>query len=204
MRLFTLYLRSRRIPVALAATAAGVALVALLGNAPDPWRTRVFAVLALGLGLGVLGNGLGGAADTLERTGAIRWAGWRTAHLVAMTGAVLAVVTAASEAPTGVLLRAAAGLAGLTALAAVVLGHQLAWTLPTVWAGAAAVVPPVTEPELLRLLTWPMQPSDSTAAALAAGVPAVGGLILYATRGSRPSALERRRASSSPSSSRWS
>ncbi|MFC9679391.1 hypothetical protein [Streptomyces sp. NPDC056948] len=189
MRLFTLYLRSRRIPAALAVAASGVALVALLGNASaQQWQIRVFAVLALGLGLGVLGNGLGGAAAALEGTAAIRWACWRTAHLVVAAGAVFAVAAVASAAPAGVVLRATAGLAGLTALAAAVLGHQLAWTLPTVWAGAAAVVPPLTEPGILRLLTWPVQPSDSTAATVAAAVLAVGGLLLYAARGSRTTA----------------
>lgn len=60
---------------------------------------------------------------------------------------------------------------------------------PTVWAGrAAAVVPPLTEPGILRLLTWPVQPSDSTAATVAAAVLAVGGPLLYAARGSRTTA----------------
>ncbi|MPY48228.1 hypothetical protein [Streptomyces acidicola] len=186
MRLLTLYLRSRQVPVALGVAAAAVAVVALLGNAPErPLQTRVFAVLALGLGLGVLGNGLGGAAAALERTAATRWAFWRTAHVVAVALVVFAVAAASSDAPTAIVLRATAGLVGLTALAAAALGHQLAWTLPTAGAGAAAVVPPLTEPAFLRVLAWPMQPSDSTTASVVAAVLAVGGLITYAARGSR-------------------
>lgn len=185
MRLLMLYLRSRQVPVAVGVAAVGIAVVALLGNAPDhPLQTRVFAVLALGLGLGVLGNGLGGAAAALERTAATRWPYWRTAHVVTIAVAVFAVAAALSDAPTGIVLRATAGLVGLTALAATALGSQLAWTLPTAGAGAAAVVPPLTEPEILRLLTWPVQPSDSTAATVVAAVLAVGGLITYAARGS--------------------
>jgi hypothetical protein len=38
----------------------------------------------------------------------------------------------------GVILRDAAGLAGLTALTATLLGRQLAWTLPVAWTGAAS------------------------------------------------------------------
>ncbi|MPY56422.1 hypothetical protein [Streptomyces spongiae] len=185
-RLLTLYLRSRQLPVALGVAAASVAVVALLGNAPErPLQTHIFAVLALGLGLGVLGNGLGGAADALERTAAIRWACWRTAHVVAVAVAVFVVAAASSDAATGVVLRATAGLVGLTALAATALGHQLAWTLPTAAAGAAAVVPPLTEPEILHLLTWPVQPPDSKVATVVAVVLVVGGLAVYATRGSR-------------------
>lgn len=186
MRLLTLYLRSRQVPVAMGVAAAGVAGVALLGNAPErPLQTHIFAVLSLGLGLGVLGNGLGGAAAALERTAAIRWACWRMAHVVALAVAVFVVAAAASDASTGVVLRATAGLAGLTALAATVLGHQLAWTLPTACAAAAGVVPPLTDPEILRVLTWPLQPPDSTAATVVATVLAVGGLVAFAARGSR-------------------
>jgi hypothetical protein len=200
-RLLTLYLRSRQVPVALGMAAAGVGGVALLGNTPErPLQTHIFAVLSLGLGLGLLGNGLGGAAAALERTAAIRWAGWRTAHLVAVAVAVFVVAAAASDASTGVILRATAGLVGLTALAATLLGHQLAWTLPTAGAGAAAVLPPLTEPEILSVLTWPMQPPDSTTATVVAAVLAVGGLVAYAVRGSRPASAERPAPSRSPRS----
>jgi hypothetical protein len=79
-----------------------------------------------------------------------------------------------------------------------VLGHELAWTLPTAGAGAAAVAPPLTEPELLRVLTWPLQPPDSTAATVVATVLAVGGLVAYAARGSRSASAEHPAPSRSP------
>ncbi|NGO09331.1 hypothetical protein G5C60_17430 [Streptomyces sp. HC44] len=187
MRLLTLYLRSRQVPVAAAAVTAGVAVVALLGNdSEDPLQTLLFAVLALGLGLGVFGNGLGGADPALERTAATRWVYWRMAHVGAIAAAVFAVAVATSGAPTGTILRDTAGLAGLTALAAALFGHQLAWTLPTMWAGAAAVLPARTEPEILRVLTWPVQSPDSTFTTVVAAVLAVIGLTAYAARGSRP------------------
>jgi hypothetical protein len=192
MRLLALYLRSRQVPVALPVAAAGVAAVAVLGDNPGrPAQSVTFALLALALGAGVLGVGLGGAHVVLERTAAIRWAGWRAAHVLAVAAVLFAVGAAASSAPAGVVLRDAAGLVGLTALAAVAFGSQLAWTLPVAWAGAAAAVPALSGPVILRVLTWPSQPPQSTTATVTAAVLACAGLLAYAVRGGRPSAADR-------------
>jgi hypothetical protein len=185
-RLLVLYLRSRQVPVALPAAVLAVAALALLGNDPDrPMRTLAFVVVALGLGFGVLGQGLGGPSAALERTAAICWVSWRAGHAVAITVLVLVVGLATTTAPVGTVVRDAAGLAGLTALAAAVLGHQLAWALPVAWAGAAAAVPAVPGPPVLSVLTWPTQPPDSTTAAVTAGALAGAGLVTYAVHGSR-------------------
>jgi len=186
MRLLTLYLRSRQVPRAAPAAVVATAALALVGNEPDhPLQTVTFAVLALALGFGVLGLGLGGADPELDRTGALPWWRWRTTHTAAIAVVVLAAGLAATSAPTGLLVRDAAGLAGLTALAATAFGNQLAWTLPIAWGGVAAVVPPVADPVVLVVLTWPMQPPDSGVAAVTAVVLACAGSSAYAVRGTR-------------------
>jgi hypothetical protein len=116
---------------------------------------------------------------------AIRWIPWRATHVLAMTAVLAGTVLIASDAPPWVVVRDAAGLAGLTALAATLFGRQLAWTLPVAWAGASAVLPPLADPVILRVLTWPMQAPDTTAAAVVASVLGAVGLIVYSVRGCR-------------------
>lgn len=192
IRLGCLYLRSRQVPWSLPAAVAGIALLSLLvGDAGAPGRTTVLAVLALALGFGVLGQGLGSPDVALESTAAIPWGGWRLVHVVAIAGAVLATVLVFFALPTGLAARDALGLAGLTAIGATLFGGQLAWLLPVGWAGASAVVPPLSEPDLLAVLTWPMQPADSLPAALTAA--ALGcGVISYAVKGSRSCTWDKR------------
>lgn len=192
MRPLALYLRSRQVPQALPLAAIAVAVVAQLdGAGDDPERTAICAVFALALGLSILGYGLGGAQDTLERTAAVPWGLLRAAHLVAIAVVVFAVASLLSNAPASLLIRDTAGMAGLTALAAAAFGHQLAWVLPIPWAGIAATMPPLAEPAFLRVLTWPIAPpSAGTTATVTATVLAVAGLIVYAVRGSRPSSAE--------------
>ncbi|MDR7302766.1 hypothetical protein [Haloactinomyces albus] len=186
-----LYLRSRQVQWSLPAAVAGIALLSLpIGDPGAPGRATVLAVLALALGFGVLGQGLGSPDVALESTGAIPWARWRLAHVVAIAGAVLATVLVFFALPTGLAARDAIGLAGLTALGATLFGGQLAWLLPVGWAGASAVVPPLSEPDLLAVLTWPMQPADSLPAALTAATLACG-VIAYAIKGSRSSTSDK-------------
>jgi hypothetical protein len=186
-RLLVLYLRSRQVPWALPGAVAAVAGLTLLGNDADhPVDALVFAVLGLAIGLGVLGYGLGGASAVLEQGAAIRWPSWRVAHVVAISAVVVLAGFATTAAPAELVVRDAAGLAGLTALAAVAFGNQLAWVLPVGWAGVSAAVPPMADPVILRVLTWPTQPPDSGSATLTALVLAGTGLVAYAARGSRP------------------
>lgn len=192
IRLGSLYLRSRHVQWSLPAAVAGIALLSLSVDDPGaPGRTSVSAVLALALGFGVLGQGLGSPDAALERTGAIPWASWRSVHVVAITGVVLAAVLVFFGLPTGLAARDAIGLAGLTALGATLFGGQLAWLLPVGWAGASAVVPPLSDPILLAVLTWPVQRADSLAAALTAAALGCGSII-YAVRGSRSSTSDKR------------
>ncbi|PWW67134.1 hypothetical protein [Actinokineospora spheciospongiae] len=186
MRLLVLYLRSRQVPTGLPGAVLAVTTIGLLGNgSTNPQAAVASAVLALAIGLAVLGYGLGGADPALERTASLRWPPRRAAHVLATAAAVATTALAATSAPTGFVLRAAVGLAGLTALAATLLGRQLAWTLPVAGATVAAAMPPVADPLALRLLTWPVQPLDSTTATITAGALGVAGLALYTARGCR-------------------
>jgi len=186
MRFVTLYLRSRQVPAALAIALVSAVLVAQLrSESADPQQGFVSTLLALALGLAVLGYGLGGPDAELERTAAIAWFPRRAAQVLAMAVVVAGGVLLSSAVPAGVILRDAAGLAGLTALTATLLGRQLAWTLPVAWTGAATVLAPVADAPVLRALSWPMQaPDDLTASIIACGL-GVGGLVLYAALGCR-------------------
>jgi hypothetical protein len=192
MRLLALYLRTRRIPRSLPAAVAVIVVLGLLGDAPDhPSQTVVFVALALALGFAVLGYGLGGADAELERTGAIRWTWWRSAHAVAIAAVVSGAALLTFTVPAQVAVRDAAGLAGLTVLAAALLGNQLAWLPAVGWVAVSVVIPPVDRPAFVAVLTWPVQPPGSVAAAVTAAVLAVAGLLTYALRGSRPSTADR-------------
>ncbi|WNV88770.1 hypothetical protein [Umezawaea sp. Da 62-37] len=186
MRALALYLRSRQVPFALPGAVVAVLLMARLGaGATNPQLAVAAVVLAMALGLAVLGYGLGGADPELERTAAVSWPPRRAAHLIAVTAVPAGVLALVSSAPPGIVLRAAVGLAGLTALAATLFGRQLAWTLPVAWGVGASAMPPFTDPLPLRVLTWPAQPVGSTAALVTACVLGGAGVLGYALRGCR-------------------
>ncbi|PRY38254.1 hypothetical protein [Umezawaea tangerina] len=186
MRALALYLRSRQVPFALPGAVVAVLLVARIGAvAPNQQLEVAAVVLAMGLGLAIVGYGLGGADPELERTAAVSWPPRRAAHLVAVTVVPAAALALATTVPLEIVLRAAVGFAGLTALAAILFGRQLAWTLPVAWAGGVAAVPPVDDPVLLLVLTWPAQPVGSTPALVTACVLGGIGLVGYALRGCR-------------------
>jgi hypothetical protein len=185
MRFVTLYLRSRQVPAALAIALVCAVLVTQLKSESSSQQGFVSTLLALALGLAVLGYGLGGPDAELERTAAVAWFPRRAAHVVAMAVVVAGAVLLGSDVPAGVVLRDAAGLAGLTALTASLLGRQLAWTLPIAWTAVATVLAPVSDAPVVRALSWPMQAPDDLTASIIAFVLGVGGLVLYAARGSR-------------------
>ncbi|GGL99641.1 hypothetical protein GCM10012279_16270 [Micromonospora yangpuensis] len=161
-------------------------LLAWFGAAQaEPRHAVTTAALALALGVAILGNGLGGADPSLEATAAIRWAPRRALHLAAIAVLTATVVTVVTTAPAGVVLRDAAGLTGLAALAATLFGRRLAWTLPVVTGCVSAGIPAIPEPFALYLLTWAGQPPDSVAALTTAAVFAVTGAAAYLTRGPR-------------------
>jgi hypothetical protein len=186
MRIFALYLRSHDVPAGLLCGVLAMIVVAQLGTGyTDPQRAVIAAALALALGLAVLGHGLDGPDNALDMTAAIRWAPRRTLHLGAITIVAATVVTAVTSAPTGIVLRDAAGFAGLTTLAAALFGRRLTWTLPIAAGCLAAVIPAMPEPLALHLLTWATQPSNNTTAATIATVYTVTGTATYLIRRSR-------------------
>jgi hypothetical protein len=79
-------------------------------------------------------------------------------------------------------LRDGAGLTGLAALGVVVVGASLAWLFPVVWCAAAMMTPPSSIPAV-QVITWLLQPAESTAATITAIVLGLGGTIAYALRG---------------------
>ncbi|MEV4282707.1 hypothetical protein [Actinoplanes xinjiangensis] len=190
MRFVVLHLRSRRVPVALA-TAAGVTVlmwtvVAAFAESRDADLTMV--VLLVLLLVVALAPTFGGADDALERTSSLRWPPRRAVHLLAGLVVILALVlvtlvTAARFGPAVLVLRDAAGLLGLAALGAAVLGAGRSWFLPLSWTLPAVLFPFGGTAVAGQVLTWQSQPHDSRTAAVTAAVVAVVGLGAYALRG---------------------
>ncbi|BEL05402.1 hypothetical protein Q0Z83_035930 [Actinoplanes sichuanensis] len=190
MRYLALHLRSRRVPAALLAAIGGTVLmwsvVAAFSEVPDADSTMV--VLLVLLLAASSAHTLGGPDDALERTGSRRWPPLRAVHLLTafalIIGLVLAtLLTGARFGPAAMVVRDAAGLLGLTALGAALLGAARAWFLPLAWTLPALVFPFGGDAVAVRVLTWPSQPHDSRAAAVTAAVVAVAGLAVYAVRG---------------------
>lgn len=189
MRLLTLYLRSRSVPAALVVATGCLVLMWVLWLASSKSRDAgpEMVVLTVLLMVAALTATLGGPDDALEATAAFAWLPRRAAHLLA-TGLVVMLLllstlpTAARFGPAGVVLRDTAGLLGLTALGAALIGPGRAWFAPLGWT-LVAVVFPQTESVLGRVLTWQTQEPASRAAMVTAGVLAVGGLVAYAVAG---------------------
>ncbi len=107
-------------------------------------------------------------------------------HLLAGLVVVLVVLlatrhTGARFGPAALVVRDAAGLLGLTALCASVVGAARSWFLPLGWTTVAAMYPQHGTGGAIA--TWQGQPPDSRAAALTAATLALGGLIAYALAG---------------------
>jgi hypothetical protein len=139
------------------------------------------AVLGPLAAVSLLGFALGGDDPALERTTPRRWPRWRATEIgVFALAACLALVPAlvqADEHATAA-LRNLAGLAGLTALGAVVLGARLAWLAPTAWAMSGSAFGPRTE-SWLAPFTWPVQPGETASALILPAALAVTGVVLY-------------------------
>jgi len=189
MRWLTLYLRSRRAPMALVATGGCAALMWSLWSAFSDSRDVgvQMVVLTVLLLVAALTATLGGPDDALEGTAGIAWPPRRIAHLLVafLVVVVLLLVTLATGArfgPAWLVVRDAGGLLGLTALSATTIGTARAWFLPLGWTLAATLFPR-SEPVIGRILTWQAQPPESTAATVTAGLLALGGLTAYAMTG---------------------
>lgn len=190
MRWLTLYLRSRRVPVALVATGGCAAFVwsswAVLSTSRDV--TPQLVVLTVLLMVATLTATLAGPDDALDRTAARSWPPLRIAHLLTASAVVIGPLlatlpTEARFAPAALVVRDAAGLLGLTALGAATIGVPRAWFGPLGWTLTVVVVSPASDRRWHQVLTWQSHAPDSRAAAAMAGLLAVGGLIAYALAG---------------------
>jgi hypothetical protein len=189
MRWLTLYLRSRRVPVALAVVGGITALMWTLWSVFSNTREAglplvILTVLVL---VATLTATLSGPDDALERTGALRWPPRRAAHLLGGLAVILVLLyatllTGARFGPAGLVLRDAAGLLGLTALGSVTIGTAKAWCVPLGWTLIAIMFPQPGE-GVGQVLTWQTQAPDNRAAAVTAALLTLSGLIAYAVAG---------------------
>jgi hypothetical protein len=196
MRFLLLYVRSRHVPLALAAAVATVAGLWALGRAAGPERADpMLALLAVLVCAILAGSGLAGADLDLDRTAAIAWPPRRLAHVLAVGATVTGIVTATAAfgdrlAPLGQTTRDAVGMTGLVALGAVTLGASRAWIPPLGWTLVASTLLNLAWTAPLaayqQVLTWMIQPTQSDLATATAMVLGVAGLLGYAVLGPRP------------------
>ncbi|MFJ9696202.1 hypothetical protein [Kitasatospora sp. NPDC101183] len=189
MRWLVLYARSRQVPASSAAVAfVALAVLVLSRDGADSANLGI-AVLVLTASVTAASVGLGGRDAVLERTAAIRWVPRRAAHTVligVVAGAVLSALQAAGAglAPTEVVVRDSAGLAGLAALGAALCGAQLAWTLPTGWFALSLLVSP-PRGTMGEVLNWMVFPPGTAASNATAWALAAAGTVAYALAGPR-------------------
>src|SRR5262245_22899921 len=97
VRLLVLYLRSRRVPAALAAAVGSAAVLWWFAHATDDPRARAtLALVAVVAGSAAAAAGLAGADVDLDRTAALAWPPRRAAHVIAAGAAVAGIVAAAA------------------------------------------------------------------------------------------------------------
>jgi hypothetical protein len=191
MRLLVLYLRSRNVPVAVAAALGSVTALWSIDWATDHRVAGVLALLAVVAATLAAGPGLAGADIDLDRTAAIRWPPRRAAHVLAAAAAVIGMVTATwftgdQLAPAAHVTRDAIGMTGLVALGAATLGANRAWIPPLSWTLLSWTVMalPWPSPATCRqVLTWMLQPADATPATVTALVLGATGVLAYAVLG---------------------
>jgi hypothetical protein len=186
-----LYVRSRRVPAALTAAVTATAVAWLPATAFGGTGTVGGTVLSLTVLLlvAVATATLQGPDDALDRTAARPWTWLRTTHLLTALGCVLALLlatrlTATPFGPPHCAVRGAAGLLGLTALAAATTGTARSWFLPLGWTLGAATFPGTGL--LGEMLTWQTQPAGSRPADMVAALLAAAGAVTYVIRGPRP------------------
>lgn len=198
MRWLVLYLRCRGVPAASIAAATTVITVWTLWTIWSDTRQvgTELATLTIALLVAVTGGTLAGPDEALDRTASISWPPRRAIHLLVTLAALalllaLTLVTDTRFTPFELAVRDVIGLLGLTALGAAVLGAHRAWFLPlaaTLLALMFQIYQPTTA--VGRLISWPLQPTDATAAAVTAAALGLAGAVAYIIRGSAPRATD--------------
>jgi hypothetical protein len=191
MRWLALYARSRGVPVAVAVAVGAVAAAwggwSFLSDARTANARAV--TLTVMLGVAAFTRTLSGPDDGLDHTAALRWPVRRFLHVVAAGALIVGLLlptllTGARFAPVGMVARNTAGLLGLTALGAALLGVGVCWIAPMTWSVIAVL--PLFDPSsrlLPQVAAWLIQPTDTTAATVCAVTLAVTGLAAYSWRG---------------------
>ncbi|GIJ60986.1 hypothetical protein [Virgisporangium aurantiacum] len=191
MRWLALYLRSRGAWVAVAVAVGAVALVwGAWSWFSDARTVNARAVtLTVMLGVAAFARTLDGPDESLDRTAAVRWPLRRFVHVLVL-GAVIVgllmptLLTGARFEPATMVLRNTAGLLGLTALGAALVGAALCWVAPLTWT-VVSVLPILDASSKVgwQVVGWLVQPTGTTAATACAVVLAVSGLAAYSWRG---------------------
>jgi len=191
MRWLQLYLRSRRVPLALTIATAAIALVWGLWLAYSETRTINVRLMSLTVMLAVAAFSatLTGAADALDHTASINWPVRRAGHLILTAAAItglffLTATTDARFAPLTIVLRNTGGMLGLTALGVALPGATRPWIAPLVWSLIAVL--PLIEPSThlpMQVAGWLIQPSDTAAATICATILGATGLLAYTIYG---------------------
>ncbi|WP_041831837.1 hypothetical protein [Actinoplanes sp. N902-109] len=188
-RWLPLYLRSRRLPVALPAALAGIAVM-WGGWSFFTDRREVpvsLTVLTVALALAPLIPTLSSDDDSLEATAARPWLPRRMTHLIAGCVVVAALVaatrtTGAWFGPTGVVLRDAAGLTGLIGLGVALGGVRLAWQVPVSWTAMQMLIGESGSTGWRQVVFWETQLPGNRVAAVTAGLFLLSGVLAYGLR----------------------
>lgn len=188
-RLLPLYLRSRRVPAAVAASAGAVAVVAAAwaGMTKDAQVNTGLTVLTAALAAVPFAPTLTGNDAALEKTAALPWPPRRVLHLVACGVLVAGLLIAArlvgtDFGPERALVRNTAGLIGLIGLGTALAGARHAWQLPLAWAAVQCLLQVPGGPAWRQVALWMIQPPDNRIGAITAGAFLVAGVIGYAVR----------------------
>lgn len=199
MKYLALHLRARRVPAAVSAVLSTSAC-AWLGwfLASDHRRAGApLAAVAVMLACVAASVTLAGDDEALDRTAAVSWPRLRAIHLLTAFGLMIGLFSATLATPVqfgsfAFVVRDTAGLLGLSALGAVALGTQRAWFAPVTWCVIALPFGGSTTHHGMQVLTWMIQPVETTASTVTAIVLAVVGAGAYVrgtTRLSRTEAL---------------
>ena len=194
MRGLSLFLRARRAPMAIGTSVGVLVLMWVLWHLSSdrPQAGLQMVVLSILLLVSALTMTLSGPDDELDETGAVPWPVRRALHLLivlVLIGGLLLItqLTGTRFGPMSLVLRDTAGLLGLSALSAAVIGTARAWFVPLAWT-LAAILFPRGDNLLGTVLTWQAQEPPSTAADVTATVLALTGLIAYTVTGPARSA----------------
>ncbi|MFJ3661006.1 hypothetical protein ACIPPM_11130 [Streptomyces sp. NPDC090119] len=190
-----LYVRSRSLPLALAALAATAVAAVWAAGAQDAFldparRTPVIVLAPLAVAA-VIGASLHSDSAELDRTAVRPWWPRRLAHLLTLTvlaSALLPPAVAGHAETFGApaMIRNTLGCVGVTALAAVVVGARLSWLPALAYVSAVCLVSSGARGRAATVWAWPVQPGPQPGAWAAALAAFALGTVLYALRGARP------------------